>query len=282
VFKPQSGTEEAPDTINDRELDAPQQEDSDALGTWTSNHARVNSVFTGEAIQSFRTLLKRYNLHTAFIWYPDANAKIFSGNRPMFPYLRGNVGNPSIDSTSAGVSYNFCNTVLMHWVTYAFQGWRGSIRWKLLPRGELSIQRRPIYYIERNVGDGFVYDENVFVSPGQITILSEVRSQTVNQIDLTAPQSGAKGLVYTPGWINPVCEFEMPFYSADRFYPGKREDNFNVNRSPEGWWSYRIYGDGFDDTVIDSWVAAGEDFQVYFFTGLPPMYYEPVPPTPAT
>jgi hypothetical protein len=98
--------------------------------------------------------------------------------------------------------------------------------------------------------------------------------------------TGAEGLCYTNSHVNPVLEFEVPFYSPDRFYPGKRE-NWGTGLTDIEYFNVYInqisdYGDFVAPVACyDLFVAAGEDFQTYFFTGLPPLYYEASPPAPA-
>lgn len=141
VFKPQSGKvdEMVPEAFGTDEPDAPQQEEASSIGPRYTNHDLLGKVFMGEAIQSFRPLLKCYNLHSNLIWGENGSPRVYYGRRSMFPYFRGNVEGAVDNRDNGGVPtpYNYANTVLMHWVTLAFSGWRGSIRWKILPRGKM-------------------------------------------------------------------------------------------------------------------------------------------------
>ena len=93
------------------------------MGADLQYSSELNMVFAGESIVSFRPLLKRYNL-----WRRERNS--IGGNqdfwrivrqRLAFPFLRQ--GSP-VDCIEAGDTggYNFCNTVLLHWVTMCFSG----------------------------------------------------------------------------------------------------------------------------------------------------------------
>lgn len=283
VFKPQSGMELAPDCENTQEPSAPQQSTSSEIGPGYTNHALVNKVYTGEAISSFRALLKRYNLHQNLIFSGGFGNSVHFGRRNMFPYLRGHVAgavNQTKFPTSAPEPYNYCNTVLLHWVTYAFSGWRGSIRWKLLLRGYREENRGPVTYIQRvAVGDSgyqkLVTAGAAFTSDSSAAINVVTRSGAYPASD--RPLSGVEGSLYQTGLINPNVEFEVPYYSLYRFSPGKAEDLTTTLDYNEGF-DYRIFGALGDDTCFDAHCATGEDFQTYFFTGLPPMYYETAPP----
>lgn len=282
VFKPQSGSEIVPEGQNTAEPSAPQQEQSSEVGPGYTNHGLVNKVFTGEAISSFRTLLKRYNLHQSLIFGENSSPRVHYGRRSMFPYLRGNVSG-AVNVTGLGAPYSYCNTVLLHWVTYAFAGWRGGIRWKILPRGEMDVDRDPQVYIQRAPLGGFEYQKGSTTTIAQYATDQDsaasvvVRSGSYPQSN--APLSGPNGLVFAQGKVNPNIEFECPFYSPFRFSPGKTENYTGLGLFTESW-DYRIFVDANVDTCFDAYCAAAEDFQCYFFTGLPVMYYEADPPNP--
>ena len=286
TFKPQSGLEPqsgmegaiVPESQNTNEPSAPLQEESIELGPTKSDTSNINRVFTGEAIKTFRVPIKRYNLWSAIGYNTNTDRQIY-GRYSMFPYLRGAV-TAAVDTTSGNVPYNYCNTVLLHWVTLAFSGWRGSIRYKLLPRGNFNVDQMPTAYIQRcPIGEieyysgstnAPTYNDRKETRRGVVAVKQAFPS-------LTKPFTGIKGQVYQSGYLNPAVEFELPYYSNNRFTPGKEENHTSVNLFNEGW-DYRIQGRGDATSVWDIHVAAGEDFQTFFFTGLPRMYYEDIPP----
>jgi hypothetical protein len=283
VFRPQMGEEIVSEAQNTPEPSAPQQAESDNLGPSQQDNSMINMVFTGESILSFRTMLKRYNL-----WRREnlniansGNAFIYTNdiNLAAYPFLRGNVTG-AIDSSASGI-YNFANTVLMHWVTYAFQGFRGSIRYKALAnmtnttsviQGNVTVQRKPL-------GD-MLYSKN----QGNVTsFLYNSAAAASVVLDFAAPvtrvSTGVRGLVYTNLDINSASEFEIPYYSRDRFVPGKVQDWTETVQQVEGF-KVKVNAIITDKSVMDFYVAAGEDFQVYMWTGLPRMYCESTPPLP--
>lgn len=281
-YTAQSGV--APDSQNTEEPSAPVQTESDVVGMSQTNHELLNRVYTGESIKSFRALLKRYNLHTSLFYVPDGNRRVFKGLYGMFPYLRGNVSG-AIHNTNLADPYNYCNTVLLHWVTMAHQGWRGGIRYKILPRGTLSTGNSVTAHIGRVHGKGF--GANAYKTGGLAATLyssdddiarSVISPSNIYMPQLDSPPSGVNGTVYCQGSVNPTIEFEVPFYSEYRFKPGKQQNY--TQRIDTEMWQYLIYTEGGPDTSYDVHVAAAEDFQVYMWTGLPPMYYEPFAPAP--
>jgi hypothetical protein len=283
VFRPQMGEEIVSEAQNTPEPSAPQQADSDKLGPSQQDNSMINMVFTGESVLSFRTLLKRYNL-----WRRESlnrgvlgNAYVytFDMNFAAYPFLRGNVAG-AIDSSSSGL-YNFANTVLLHWVTYAFQGFRGSIRYKALAnqtntqsilQGNVTVQRKPLgdtlYQKNSTNVTGFLYD-----SAAAASIVLDYAAP------VTRINTGVRGLVYTNMDINTATEFEVPYYSQDRFVPGKVQDWTDTSQRVEGF-KLKLNAVVGDRSVLDYYVAAGEDFQVYMWTGLPRMYCESTPPAP--
>jgi hypothetical protein len=285
---PQTGELEAqsgtivPDSQETSEPSAPQQEMSSTVGMGETNDKNLNSVFFGEAIQSFRTLLKRYTLWNTI---PKllSGPTLVSGRFSNIPYFRGS--NPDgVDSAVTG-PYNFCNTILLHWVLSAYSGHRGSTRWKIVPRGHqelgdrVCVERVPFKATQPN------YQVQYATMP-QYTAQSTARAAALAQKDgvfqnLLHPLFGANGSALTVAQVNGTLEFETPYYAPFRFSPGKRAVYTDFMLF-DGAWDYRVEycGDGAKTTTAthDVYSAIGEDFQVYFFTGLPRMYCSAVNP----
>ena len=167
-----------------------------------------------------------------------------------------------------------------------FSGWRGGIRYKVLPK-------RGIEYCDitasRHKANGSTF--SVVTGPFVQTALSsqsEIAHSTVLSGSLKdAEQTGHEGLAYTNSHVNPVLEFEVPYYSQYRFSPGKTQ-NWSGGTDDFAQF-YSVYIQQINDRpdlagsvgCYDMFCSVGEDFQTYFFTGLPRMYYEASPPTPA-
>jgi len=123
----------------------------------------------------------------------------------------------------------------------------------------------------------------VQTDPG-FTTGKEASYQAVSNLVLQANDTkaivGPRGTLYQDSQINPVAEFEVPYYSDIRFSPGKQVDYSTSNSVyQDGYnWFAQTYAD--KRSTCDFHVAAGEDFQVYFFTGLPKMHFEFSPPLP--
>lgn len=283
VLKPQMGMEGTstivPESQNTDELDAPQQSEAHSLGPTSSDDSLVNKVFTGESITSFRTMLKRYSLHTSVGGFAGTGQKILAGRFPLYPFYRGAIAG-AVHTASSG-PYNFCNALLLHWVTIAHSGWRGSIRYKMVPRGpwdrdnRIDVQRHPITdSIEYGLA---FYSQIAYATPSHTAYHSLSYQMPIS--DAYKNLQGNHGMTLAHSNVNPIVEFEMPYYSPARFVPGKKLNVTNtLFNTMEGFDFNARISDWSNMTAIDFFVAAGEDYQVYFWTGLPRMYYEAAPP----
>nr|ULG00076.1 MAG: structural protein [Salisharnavirus sp.] len=280
---PQSGKEmTVADSHNTLEPSAPQHELAESLGPTRSDDSKLGMVYVGESIQSFRTLLKRYNLWSSIGCLAN-NARILYGVRSMFPLYRGSVPG-AVHTTASAISYNYCNTVLLHWLTLAHSGWRGSIRYKFTPRGTLDSQGPVTTYVQRLGCESIGYSSSTIPAPTYSTQSSAASSCLViggNEPRDATPFSGVKGQIYQNGVVNPTSEFEIPYYSNYRFVPGKRLNYADDFSREYERFAYYITLDGLNSTLIDMHVSAGEDFTPLFFTGLPTMYLEANSPTPS-
>lgn len=283
VFATQSGTELVSEAQNTQEPSAPQQTNTLKVGPTMCDLSDVNKVFTGEAIKSFRTMLKRYNLWS-IMPLTTAGGSVYSGQRCLMPYLRGYLTG-GVDLTSTLDEYNYCNTILLHWVTLAFQGWRGSIRYKFVPHGLVGETQSTTTYVSRNPENPASYidarvavDTNVTQSAGRAFAVKNNGLAGAPTLASRAP-TGPSGVAVQQADVNSCIEFEVPYYSASRFSPGKVSDYHILDLVSDGWL-YRTYTNGSTYGNYAWHVATGEDFQVYCFTGLPRMYYEPAAPAP--
>ena len=287
-FTPQSGSMQAPDAVGMEDLNAPQQMTSTRVGPDDQDLSLINKVFIGETILSFRQLLKRYNLHRRHTWdvgIPGSHDIWLHQN--IYPYLRGAVQG-AIDVSADGTPYSYCNTILLHWVVAGFSGWRGSIRTKMhhttnMQTGDVYSSQaiNPITRVERHAQDltadayfsGNQPSPNV--SGGQVS-KSIVKSFTELFNDRYIP-TGVNGMVLADASINPIVEFEMPYYSQLRFEAGKPYNVTSGFQRTEGWMSHQSRFLT-QKSYTDLYYATGEDFQVYFYNGLPRMYFESDPP----
>lgn len=274
-------------TVNDIANDsAPEGQDIHSMYD-AKTGAHSNLVFTGESIPSFRSMLKRYSLWTSVAPRIDGGGAtgLVSSNikHAFFPFMRGNV-NDAVHLTATGAAYNYSNTLLMHWVTWGFAGWRGNIRYKVLPRFSQSSATFSLA-AQRFSFEGLPeYTAPTTYATALYTSQNKAASTAIRQgffgHDTDYQATGYSGMAWVESGNSSMLEFEVPFYSRYRFAGGRHKswtaaDTFNLG-------GYYIFSRGqFSNAqLLDFYTAAGEDFQTYFFIGLPRLYYEPLAPAP--
>lgn len=279
-FQPQSGLE-VPDAQKTSEPNAPEQQQIVTLGVGENYNPDMNKVFMGEAIRSFRPLLKRKELHERVrVADNSGNNSVFQFRRCAQPYFRGRWADTVHDS-APGVGYNYCNTLLYHWIRSCFAAHRGSMRYTALAHCrennnmEMLVTRLGRYDDLTNTFASGLY----LISPPTLTD-AETAREVVG--DLTATTSAAfpgytaEGSAFTAGSVNPTLEFEMPYYNNYRFTPGKKgEWTGSRAEHTRNEPIYRIHGRSTNLTLsstLDMFVSTGEDFQMYFWTGMPRVY----------
>lgn len=289
VAEPQSGMEVDEDANQAQNEPECSSNECQLIDTGTTN-PHLYDVYMGEAIKSFRPLLKRYALHECVGPLESADS-VIAMRRSMFPYLRGNVAGAVHLANSATDPYNFVNTLLVHWVTWAFQGWRGGIRYKILPRGAVTTTTKTsVIEVQRNLNEAAafndLYDQQVanwdfYTTPSDAAKAAVVDNDPLNPPSTRTSLYGARGMMRVLDRININTEFEVPFYSDARYYPGKNTNwtgNPVTDSTPFGvdcsTWDARIFVSGGTTTLFEIHAAVAEDFQVFFFTGLPKLYYE--------
>lgn len=293
TFFPQSGTEQVPDSMNTVEPSAPQQALTSTMNGGLSYSADLNKVFAGESIVSFRPMLKRYNFwrreRVSMEGLSD-QVKILR-RRSAYPFLRRGTTATAVDDSATG-PYNYCNTVMLHWITNCFAGYRGSIRYKYIftesaecaGGGGCCDHIGSRVYVERHDPPdtagfpAYLQFENSYL-PNLVTPSEVSRTAMLGGGDFVP--SGARGSVFATDLINPAVEFEVPYQTQFRFVPGKPSNYTTDDARFLNRYHLTYEGHTTPEQEVDIHTASGEDFQVYFWTGLPRVYYEVAPPQAA-
>jgi len=250
----------------------------------------MNRIYFGEAIASFRTLLKRYCLHEIMsienndFSFPDWLIAL-KMTRNSFPHETGYVA----DSNGYGIAtstpfvseFVMGYTPLVSYLTSAFMGWRGSMRY--------------MWDASFNM-DYIISDENGFPTTNSFTVTRLPTDKDYGISDSIAPfgsgtgkfsnisnmlkgAEDATGLDGISRWhtrVNPFHTFEVPYYSNQRFTVARKHTKFTADGTEQ---KYQVAGQfpmgvsSFSPYVFQSYVAAGEDFNPMFFIGAPIMYY---------
>jgi hypothetical protein len=278
-FVPQSGGETDKTSLD--QLDAPViQDKTEPMTSFDGSNDKIAHVFMGERVSSFRQLIKRFTLHERIGWLGSAN-DVLSIRRCAFPYHRGPMPG-AVHVTSEG-GWNLVNMLPIHWVTAMHSGYRGSVRYKFLPHG-LNLQSFTAE-LERDAFPGAIF--NTSHSPVDAAVSDVLAARlgvfrSLKTSEPTRPLIKYTGGTYTPGQVSPILEAEIPCYMMERFIPAKWLNWTAAPPAMSDMYGYfaRFEGLGSSTAYIDLHVAAGEDFQPYFFTGLPPVVWRSSAPDP--
>eukprot|EP00918_Siedleckia_nematoides_P017821 GHVU01038201.1.p1 GENE.GHVU01038201.1~~GHVU01038201.1.p1 ORF type:complete len:2755 (-),score=186.31 GHVU01038201.1:129-7826(-) len=235
-----------------------------------------DKVYFGESIESARTLMKRYTSYFLQRVAGGNNLEQFCLEMNGFPLYRGNLGPNSIHRTGTGGDYNYVATTLINYFACAYQVKKGSIRYKIITRGGGASDMSPTSATVSINYQG-LYNTDVVDLDGT----TDARVAYAGTEALTNYPRANGTALFAPR-VNPVLEFEVPWYSQWRFEPGKRTDymttSFNNYPTFVGF-TLAIDNDNFSSSGLDVFVAAGEDFTLNMFTGWPRMYFD-IPPLP--
>lgn len=271
VIKPQSGSDAVDPVMEDNE---PYPDTDKTLGEAADLVSSRNLVYTGEKVVSFRQMLKRYYRHSAF----GSTDNMASHDRlrvtmMAFPFYRGNVPG-AIHLTSLSAPYTFAGKTMINWLAPAFQAMRGGIRYKIMTNSNNGGYPAGLdtFYVARTSDEVYSISGDTVLNTNPSAL---ARHAVVNS-------EGHRTILGATGFnihVNPVVEFEVPYYSKYRFAPGKVTNwttlsNPFMNQGFTMWTGNESGG----NNHFQVWVAAAEDFSLYFFTGWPRLYYEATNP----
>jgi hypothetical protein len=270
---PQSGLEVQADAENTVEPSAPMAMESDqTLGNNALDPTDGSmSVYFGESVTSFRQALKRYNYHTTF-GQLQIGDRYYKRRQNNLPYYRGfnEDGIHSAFVTGIGSQpYNRCKTTLMNWVIPAYAGWRGATRWKIAIEGHVEDLMKTAYMsVQRQATDLTGYEES---------FAQWIAMDTANDIAYTSLRNKPHtwdGSTVSFTSVNPAIEYELPYYSTLRFMPAKKR-NLTTSVGNANFHDFQTVTalDNGGGMHFDSYCSTGEDFNLFFFTGAPIVYY---------
>jgi hypothetical protein len=251
------------------------------IETTSQNSSKLNLVFSGEEIHSFRVMLKRYYPYMAFRISPAAGTdtpRITTLTHRIFPLYRGVVSS-GVHKTSVPVNYNYTYTTLLNFLAPAFNAFRGSVRYKAIPRfGADSAPNASTAYVfhARDLPYSLVSAPYSLASSSAIAHSSSALGNGLER---------ATGVLPIIQSVNPIVEYEVPWWERNRYAPGKLTNfsgSFGLNSfHPTSCAMIQFENRSTLTNLYDLHVSAGEDFSCYFFTGWPPMYYVNTVPAPS-
>ena len=165
----------------------------------------------------------------------------------------------------------------MNWVTPAYVGRRGGIRYKTLRHRQLAVNAftSDSVLIDRRPNGATAYETTT-----NTLTLSDTDNFVVSD-NLDQYPHGFDGIYAQSTQANPAVEYELPYQQMERFLLAKQ-----VNQTSTGFGvpyhrltatTYNDPANNNSDLFLD-FVAGAEDFSLYFFTGAPICYYAPSDP----
>jgi hypothetical protein len=269
MFFPQSGVEGVGENLEG--FNAPCMDTPDCTLAPELAEDQTSQIYFGEKIVSWRSCLKRYNYHSC--GYLTNNTGVANFTRPVIPNYRGKCPT-AVNSSSTG-PYNYSDMTLLNWVIPAYAGMRGSMRHKFAVFGGASNSSMQAGSLEvvRSAGKPG-WSEQFFayatVPNGGVTTTNEAGFFYRKYWSHTWP-----GAMQTSTATCPSVEVEIPYQDNRRFWHARRTDYDVANTEVSGM---RI------DTVmctsvafiLQQFVAAGDDFGLYFFLNTPLVYVNDV------
>lgn len=263
------------------------------MGPMCPTDSIINRIHMGEAITSFRTLLKRYNLHEVMAFDEtefNGTGAVLKFVRTMFPFDPGytsfsNADNNIIQDVTSG-NYAYARMTLLNYLKPAYGGWRGSIRYTVDTTFNVTTDSA---LTNPDIGDS-TWSVSRLASDltGVITSIPKddviypstttLASQKADLLNVNENSSGITGATRWSTKVNPIQSFEIPYYSPYRFAPAKRRTLWTV---PDVYQSsYELLGTcipGILPFYAFNYVAAGEDFTLMFYLSPPIFYRQDVP-----
>lgn len=279
-LRPQSGTEEGyADKEDTNEPSAPiETEIAASMATPIQEGGEYDLVFYGENITSFRQLLKRYNYHSSTPIGSETAAGTYFWNLTYlgFPYYRGYAPNAIYPVTLPFVgNANICKMSLLNLLTPCYTGWRGGIKWKFVHSNPSNFPQTSQILAERQYGITS-YSSDLTLATG-----SDAATAAAMFTDNTTSCMAGASLGHTK--VVPSVEVELPYQEPVRFTKAKKSDwtGIQLEKATAVTVSMLMPTSNSSVQKIDAFVSAGEDFQLFFFTGAPILYLQVSSPTPA-
>lgn len=237
----------------------------------SSDH--IYDVHFGEAISSFRNLLKRYTrLYTYSVSIGGGSScRFYSVVHPNYPLYYGPspTGIHIVGAAPNDKPYNITHNSLLHYLAPAYVAMRGSMRYKVLKYSNIKLADDHMAVTRTN--QQYIRFLYTFVNVGltdQSTIASVPRRNEESLFDGAALNSNDNGT---------ILEYELPFYSKYRF-AGAKNTTHATNEISYAQFCHKITGRVAEGSTPSPIVqqtlcfAPGEDFSLFFYTGPPVMF----------
>lgn len=229
----------------------------------------ANLIYFGEHVPSLRPLLHRYNFNHAVTYNPAAatGTETYAMYQNDYPLYYGyDVVANALYTTSTAKHVNFSKSTLLNYLMPAFAGVRGSIRSKYIMRGSSNN------VVDLNLTRG--YSNSGFNQLPALTLQAgpAFTPLTYARTSRNFTSSASEGAAYANTSKQPLLEVELPFYRPVRFACGYAMDTTKPYATNSTSHRLDVTTSGSTlPVILDRWVAAGEDFNLTWFQGCPPL-----------
>lgn len=243
-----------------------------------------NLIHFGETVKSFRQLMKRYCFSEYIPLandYPPNNMMCLV-SRYQFPLDGGYLHTDPTLVTAMPVygtdlgQYVYANFTYLHYITRAFGGWRGSIRYAAdtSAAGCCSVST----IVSHDHLQTFPYQK--YANPPTICDCgtSPLALGTLYNFSKYLTD-GPSGISVQNNSVNTMHSFEVPFYSKYRFFPAKTRTIYNNIDTPvrtdpfqRNWYLITKGQNIPHEANMALYCAAGEDFTPLFYLGSPVIF----------
>ena len=246
------------------------------MGTEIDTSDPTFHVFFGETIESFRQLLKRYCYSESVVSDVNTGSHIQSQFTTALPLLPGYAPD-GIHVSNTGSPYNYTACTTLNWLMPAYVGWRGAVRWKLLQQGQQRTEATGSMSVIRYPAETG-YDLSTVTLP-----VGSANSQSVvSDLFRITYQDSGQGMATTPTSVQPTLEYELPYYTTNRFSFARGNSYVLFNDVGAQYQRITNVYFGLNNAatfgVINKYCAVGEDFNLFYFNGVPNVFTREVPP----
>lgn len=235
------------------------------------------SVFFGEDMPSIRDLLKRY----CFMRYESitdpTDVSIYTLTMADLPWQSGfDPDGLEPSSITGNPPISVVGTTPTAWFLPCYAGWRGGLRRKILAHTG-TINSVPL--LVRGLFRAGVLDYGT-----SETLVDSTAPATLRQTLTAFFANSWNGSAPTILQQNGAVEVEFPFYDSRRFASARQK---SANKLDCPYSTYReVVVASQDEALNDAnpkvnlrqvWQSVGDDFSLFFFTGVPIYYYYNMP-----
>lgn len=284
TYFPQATPEMEDDYVGDECDDAPMTQESVELApSFSSLDPQFFDVYPGESVESLRSLLKRYSYHMSY--GPGTNSYgTLSISQGIFPFYRGSPDGAYSTSTTPAGPWNYCSNTFLNYITPAFAGWRGGLRWKVI-RDSTTSSSGFLTYVSRIADSasapsyyGVTWDTMLGVGAGNVkTVAYDSYFRLCPSSGTLDANTSMDGTVINRISTGAV-EAEFPWYSNLRFFPAKQQNQTTQGPFRGFWYAVMTMFQGANSIEsANFYCATAEDFNLFFFTGAPIVYIAQTP-----